>query len=81
MKTEVTNLLTLEKSFFVNDNSLTENIVSCIICNQKRTGKILDKQYREEVKAKFPIIETVSKITGRKFAYCEKLDLHAKEYN
>jgi len=81
MKTEITNLLTGAKEHFVNENSLTENIVSCIICNQKRTGQLLNKEYREDIKAKFPIVESVSKITGRKFAYCESMDLHAKYYN
>ncbi len=78
MKTVITNLVTGEKNLFVNDLSLTDNIVNAIICNSKRTGSILDKAYREEIKTKFPIVESISTVTGRTFAYCEAKDLHAK---
>jgi hypothetical protein len=78
MKTEITNLLTGEKTLFVNDLSLTDNIVNHIICNSKRTGQLLNKKYREEIKAKNPIVESISTVTGRTFAFCENKDLHAK---
>jgi hypothetical protein len=78
MKTQVTNLITGEKTLYVNDLSLTENIVSHIICNSKRTGQLLNKEYREEIKTKHPVKESISTITKRPFAFCEDKDLHAK---
>ncbi len=78
MKTVITNLITGEKTLFVNDLSLTDNIVNYIICDSKRAGQLLNKEYREEIKTKFPIVESISTITGRTFAYCEAKDLHAK---
>jgi hypothetical protein len=78
MKTIVKNLITKEETIFINELSLTENIVSAIICNSKRTGQILNKEFREEIKAKYPIKEAKSTITGKTFAYCEAKDLLAK---
>ena len=39
MKTVITNLITGEKTLFVNDLSLTDNIVNYIICDSKRAGQ------------------------------------------
>jgi hypothetical protein len=79
MKTKVTNLLTQESEIFINDLSLTENIVNSIICNiKKSTGNILNKDYRDKIKDEAKIKESVSTITGSLFAYSETFDLHAK---
>lgn len=78
MKTIVKNLLTNEETLFVNSLSLTENIVSTIIIQEKRTGQLLNEDYRNEIKKQFPIKEATSTLTGRQFAYCESKDLHAK---
>ena len=78
MKTQVTNLLTSEELIFVNDLSLTENIVNAIISNSKTTGNLLNVEYRDKIKQQFPIKESVSTITGKAFAYCEAKHLHAK---
>ena len=78
MKTIVKNLITKEETIFVNDLSLTENIVNTIICNSSRTGDLLNPKHREEIKQKYSIVERKSTITGRIFAYCEAKDLHAK---
>lgn len=78
MKTIITNLITREETIFVNDNSLTDNIVSLIICESKRTGQLLENKVRQEIKEKYPIKESFSTITGRQFAFCEAKDLHAK---
>lgn len=78
MKTIVKNLITKEETIFVNDLSLTENIVNTIICNSNRTGDLLNLKHREEIKQKYSIVERKSTITGRRFAYCEAKDLHAK---
>jgi len=81
MKTQITNLLTGDKAIFVNDHSLTENIISLHIFNQKRVGNILNKEYRKKLFLELDIKESVSTVTGQQFAYCEKLDLHAKFIN
>jgi hypothetical protein len=78
MKTTVKNLITGEQFIFVNNLPLSENIVNVIVLNSKRTGDLLNESYRQEIKNKFPIVETKSKITGNVFAYCESKDLHAK---
>lgn len=78
MKTVITNLITKKETIFVNNNSLTDNIVNLIICESKRTGQLLDDKVRQEIKEKYPIKESFSTITGRQFAFCEAKDLHAK---
>jgi len=78
MKIQVTNLITGEKQLFVNDLSLTDNIISCILCNDRRTGELLNYNTRDNIKTAHPIKESVSTITGRQFACCETKDLHAK---
>jgi uncharacterized membrane protein len=77
----VTNLITQEKAFFVNDLSLVENIVNQILYNQNSTCLLCNEDYREVIKDRFKIIESVSVKTGEKFAYCSALDLHAKFIN
>jgi hypothetical protein len=78
METIVKNLITNEETIFVNSLSLTENIVSTIILESKRTGQLINEDYRNEIKKQFPIVEAKSTITGRQFAYCESKHLHAK---
>lgn len=78
MKIQVTNLSTGEKSLFVNDYSLTYNIVSAIIIDEKRTGDLLNKEVRDMIEEKYPVRELKSKKTKRLFAYCSKKDLHAR---
>lgn len=78
MKTEITNLLSGEKTLFINDLSLTDNIINAIICDKKQTGNLLDTNTRQAIKEKYPIREYISTITGRPFAYCESFDLLAK---
>jgi len=78
MKTQVTqvkNLLTGKKEIFVNDKSLTENIINSIIVSKRQTSNLLNEKTREQYRSE--IIEKTSKLTGRKFAYSIKYDLHA----
>ena len=81
MKTQITNLLTGDKAIFVNDYSHTENIISLHIFNQKRVSSLLDQEYRKKLFLELDIKESISTVTGQLFAYCEKLDLHAKIIN
>jgi len=82
MKTiEITNLLTQEKTHFVNELSLTENIVSKIILDNKQTGQILNKAVRQEIKNTFEIVERISGMTGNSFGFCGSKNLHAKYIN
>ncbi len=80
MKTTVKNLLTNENYTFINELSLIENVVNVYIYSNKTTSKLLDKDYREKIKIEFNIKETVSKVTGKPFVYCDILDLYAN-YN
>jgi hypothetical protein len=81
MKIQITNLITQEKTLFVNDYSLTENMVSHIMCEQKKLSLLLDEATRKKIKEQYNITESLSTITGNPFAYCEQLDLHAKYIN
>ena len=81
MKIEITNLITLEKTLFINDYSLTENIVSHIILGNKQASQLLNKKVREEIKNYFEIIENTATVTGNLFAYCIEKNLHAKFVN
>ena len=74
----VTNLLSGEKLYFCNALSLEENIVSAIICIKKQTGDLVMQERRDAIKVKYKIASSVSSITGREFAYCDELSLHAK---
>lgn len=76
--TQITNLLTQEKTFFCNDYSLTENIVSKIILDRKQAGQLLNEAVRNEIKNSLEIVERISGMTGNLFGYCTELHLHAK---
>ena len=78
MKVQVTNLLTQEKEIFVNNYSLSHNIISLIIINDNKTGQILNADLRDKIAQQYPIKESISTLTGKAFAYCENKDLHAK---
>jgi c-di-GMP-related signal transduction protein len=75
--TKVKNMLTQDVQTFVNDLSLTENIVSAILFSQNMSGQLLDKEVREKVKQKYEIHERTSILTGTNYAYCADLHLHA----
>ena len=78
MKTTVTNLITREKWDFVNDLTLTDNIINAIICKSNATSQLLSEDYRKKIRTETEIKEDTSKLTGRKFAFSIKYDLHAK---
>jgi len=78
----VKNVLSKHSLLFVNDSTLTENIISYVICHIKNsTSNLLNKNYRAKIKNEAKITEAKSKITGRKFAFSEKFDLHASFEN
>lgn len=78
MKIQVTNLITGEKTLFVNDYSLSHNIVSLILIDSKRTGDLLNDNVRQSIAASYPIREGKSKLFNNPFAYCDEKNLHAK---
>ena len=78
MKTIITDLLTQEKTMFVNDLSLEENIVNAIICKNKQVGNLLNPAIRDRVKLENPSVSSISTKTGKPFAYCENQNLHAQ---
>lgn len=68
-----------KEEIFVNDATLTENIVNYIICEIKRsTSNILDERYRENVKNEAKITEKRSTITNQLFAFSETYELYAR---
>ena len=78
----VKNILTKHSLLFVNDSTLTENIISYVICHIKNsTSNLLNEVYRDQVKNEAKITEAKSTITGRKFAFSETFDLHASFEN
>jgi hypothetical protein len=79
MKTEVKNLLTNEVEIYINNLSLTENIINSIITVKNLSSNRLNEKIRAKIKKDYKIIETTSKITNRKFAFCEEFNLHAKQ--
>ena len=74
-KTTVKNLLTGKKSIYINNQSLADNIVNEIILIKNQTAQLLDQSTRDKYKK--IVIESESKLTGRKFAYCIDFNLHA----
>jgi exopolysaccharide biosynthesis protein len=78
MKTIVKNLITEEKTTYINNLSLTDNIINQIIAETKQGSNLLNPVTRQVIKEKYYIRETVSQVTGLKFAYCESLNLFAK---
>ena len=78
-KTIVKSLIEGNESLFVNNSTLTENIVSYIICNIKKgTSNLLNTEYRNKIRCEAKITEKISNITGREFAFSETFHLHAK---
>ncbi len=75
---EVRNLRSGQVYTFVNEQTLTENIVNAIFHENKQVGNILDANRRSAVKADNKIVESNSTKTGRPFAFCPDRDLHAK---
>jgi hypothetical protein len=79
MKTEVKNLLTNEIEIYINNLSLTENIINSIITVKNLSSNRLNEKIRAKIKKDYKIIETTSKITNQKFAFCEEFNLLAKQ--
>ena len=75
---KVKNLITGEELIFVNQASLTDNIINAIISNTKISSALLDQAQRETISQLYPIKEGTSTITGSTFAYCPERHLHAK---
>ena len=75
----VKNILTKHSFLFVNDSTLTENIVSYVILHiKKSTSNLLNPEYRTTIKNEAKITEKTSSLTGNLFAFSETFDLHAK---
>ena len=82
MKAQVTtvkNLITGEKNTYANRLSLTENVVNQIMYQTGQTSDLLTESVREKYRSM--ITESVSTMTGRRFAFCENYDLHASAAN
>jgi len=76
--TTITSLRTGDKTTFVNDLSLEQNLINQILIEKGQTGQLLNKSVREKITAQFPVITSISTKTGKPFAYCELMELHAK---
>ena len=75
MKTRVKNLATGTEEVYVNELSLTDNIVNSIILKRKETGQLTNPDHRAKYRSS--VVESTSTITGRQFAYCIEHELHA----
>jgi len=76
--TTVTNLRTGDKSIFVNDLSLEENLINVMVANTQQMSNLLNVHVRTRLKKDFPINSAISTKTGKAFAYCELMELHAQ---
>lgn len=77
-KIQVTNLLTLEKTVYVNDLSLAENIISSIIQAKSQMNNLTNKSLRDKIRIEHPINTGVSTVNNQPFAYSIFPALHAK---
>ena len=79
MKTTiVTNVLTGEKEIFINNLSLSDNIISYIIIDiKKAAGQLTNKAFRYKVEQEAKITTGQSKRPGKMFAFSKVFDLHA----
>ena len=75
MTTIITNVLTREKMTFVNDQSLTENLINAIIGIKKETSNLLNPEFRNKYR---PLIKTGTSKDGQKIAFCYSYDLIAR---
>ena len=79
MKTTVTNLITNEKTLFVNSFSVVDNVVTYIIMAKNKNSQLLNDAIRERIINDYNLKECTSKVTGEKFCYCEEFDIYAKQ--
>lgn len=79
MKTTVTNLITNEKTLFINSFSVVDNVVTYIIMVKKMMSQLHDEAIRERIINNYNLKECTSKVTGEKFCYCEEFDIYAKQ--
>lgn len=78
--TEISSIDTVKRlDSFYNDLSPKENIISYIIISNKQTSNLINKDFREKIALKHNIIENKS-ITGELIAFCEDLNLFARQY-
>ena len=79
MKTIVTNLITNEKTLFVNSFPVVENVVTYIILVKNMNSQLLNEAIRERILNDYNLKECTSKVTGEKFCCCEEFDIYAKQ--
>ena len=77
--TIVKNILSKKEYVFVNNKSLTENIINVKILITNKTSQLLNEE--ERTKQRAGITETKSKITNELFAFCIHTDLIAHYEN
>ena len=79
MKTIITNLITNDKTTFINSLNVVDNIVSYIIMAKDMTSQLHNEVLRKKIVNEYNIQECTSKVTGEKFCYCEAMDIYAKQ--
>ena len=79
MKTTVTNLITNEKTLFINSFTVVDNVVTYIIMAKNMNSQLLNETLRERIINDYNLKECTSKVTGEKFCYCEEFDIYAKQ--
>ena len=79
MKTTVTNLITNEKTLFINSFTVVDNVVTYIIMAKNKNSQLHNETLRERIINDYHLKECTSKVTGEKFCYCEEFDIYAKQ--
>ena len=79
MKTILTNLITNEKTLFVNSFTIIDNVVTYIIMAKNMNSQLHNEALKERIINDYNLKECTSKVTGEKFCYCEEFDIYAKQ--
>jgi hypothetical protein len=79
IKTKVTDIIKKTEYIFLNKYSLIDNLISTILYIQNKSGKLTNLEQRKEIVEKYDIRESISTVTGEKFAYCYEFNLYSKK--
>ena len=79
MKTIVTNLITNDKTTFINSLNVVDNVITYIMMAKDMTSQLHNEALRKKIVNEYNLKECISKVTGEKFCYSEALDIYAKQ--
>ena len=79
METIITNLITNEKTLFINSFPVVDNVVTYIILAKNKNSQLHNEALKERIINDYNLKECTSKVTSEKFCYCEEFDIYAKQ--